>query len=56
MQYEMYLDKIVFSKYEKYTKTVKSSTKREIALLSMQKSKLYVDLIAWLKTQSIWNE
>jgi len=56
MQNEMYLDKIVFSKYEKYTKTVKSSTNLEIAVLNMQKSKLYVDLIAWLKTQSIWND
>ncbi|MEK0350856.1 MAG: hypothetical protein QQN60_06505 [Nitrosopumilus sp.] len=56
MQNEMYLDKIVFSKYEKYTKTVKSSTNLEIAVLNMQKSKLYVDLIAWLKTQSVWNE
>jgi hypothetical protein len=56
MQNEMYLDKIVFSKYEKYTKTVKSSTNLEIGVLNMQKSKLYVDLIAWLKTQSIWNE
>ncbi len=52
----MYLDKIVFTKYEKYTKTVKSSTNLEIAALSMQKSKLYVDLIAWLKKQPVWDE
>ncbi len=56
MQNEMYLDKIIFAKYEKYTKTVKSSTNLEIGVLNMQKSKLYVDLIAWLKTQSVWNE
>ncbi len=56
MQNEMYLDKIIFAKYEKYTKTVKSSTNLEIGVLNMQKSKLYKDLIAWLKTQSIWNE
>ncbi len=56
MQNEMYLDKIIFAKYEKYTKTVKSSTNLEIGVLNMQKSKLYKDLIAWLKTQSVWNE
>lgn len=53
---EMYLDRIVFAKYEKYTKTAKSSTNLEIGVLNMQKSKLYTDLIAWLKTQPIWNE
>ena len=56
MQNEMYLDKIIFAKYEKYTKTVKSSTNLEIGVLNMQKSQLYIDLIAWLKTQSIWNK
>ena len=56
MQNEMYLDKIIFAKYEKYTKTVKSTTNLEIAVLNMQNSQLYIDLIAWLKTQSIWNE
>jgi len=56
MQNEMYLDKIIFAKYEKYTKTVKSSTNLEIGVLNMQRSKLYKDLIAWLKTQPIWNE
>lgn len=56
MQNEMYLDKIIFAKYERYTKTVKSSTNLEIGVLNMQRSKLYKDLIAWLKTQPIWNE
>ncbi len=56
MQNEMYLDKIIFAKYERYTKTVKSSTNLEIGVLNMEKSKLYKDLIAWLKTQSVWNE
>ena len=56
MQNEMLLDKILFAVYEKYTKTVKSSTNLEIGVLNMQKSKLYQDLIAWLKIQPIWNE
>ncbi len=56
MQNEMFLDKIIFAVYDKYTKTVKSSTNLEIGVLNMQKSNLYRDLIAWLKTQSIWNE
>ncbi len=56
MENEMYLDKIIFAKYEKYTKTVKSSINLEIGVLNMQKSKLYQELIQWLKQQSIWNE
>lgn len=56
MQNEMYLDKIIFAIYEKYSKTVKSSTNLEIGVLNMQKSKLYKDLIKWLKLQSIWND
>jgi hypothetical protein len=56
MQDQMYLDKIIFAVYEKYSKTVKSSTNLEIGVLNMQKSKLYKDLIKWLKVQSIWNE
>jgi hypothetical protein len=47
MQNEMFLDKIIFAVYEKYTKTVKSSTNLEIGVLNMQKSHLYRDLIAW---------
>ncbi len=56
MQNEMYLDKIIFAVYEKHTKTVKSSTNLEIGVLNMQKSKLYKDLVTWLKTQAIWKE
>ena len=56
MQNEMYLDKIIFAKYEKYTKTVKSSTNLEIGILNMQKSKLYKDMIGWLKMQPIWDD
>ncbi len=41
---------------EKHTKTVKSSTNLEVGVLNMQKSKLYRDLISWLKTQPIWDE
>ena len=52
----MFLDKIIFAVHKNYTKTVKSSTNLEIRVLSMQKSKLYQDLITWLKTQAIWNE
>ena len=56
MQNEMYLDKIIFARYENYTKTVKSSTNLEIGVLNMGKSNLYKELIRWLKTQPIWNE
>ena len=56
MNNEMFLDKVIFAVYDNYSKTVKSSTNLEIGVLNMQKSKLYIDLIKWLKTQSIWTE
>lgn len=56
IQGETYLDKIVFTKYEKYTKTVKLSNNLEINVLNVQKSHLFRDLISWLKKQPIWNE
>lgn len=56
IQGETYLDKIIFAKYENYTKTAKLSTNIEINILNVQKSHLYQDLVKWLKTQSVWNE
>jgi len=56
MNNEMFLDKVIFAKYENYSKTVKSSTNLEIGVLNMQKSSLYTDLIKWLKTQPIWSD
>lgn len=53
---QTYLDKIVFSKYENFSKTIKSSNNLEIAVINVHKSKLYRDLIKWLKSQPIWNE
>jgi hypothetical protein len=51
-----YVDKIIFAKYENHTRTVKSSTNLEIGILNVEKSRLYKDLIAWLKEQPIWND
>jgi len=56
IQGETYLDKIIFAKYETYTKTAKLSTNLEINVLNVQKSQLYRELVAWLKKQPIWNE
>ncbi|QUC65478.1 hypothetical protein NsoK4_04340 [Nitrosopumilus sp. K4] len=56
IQGETYLDKIIFAKYEDYTKTIKSSTNLEINILNVQKSQLYRDLIKWLKQQPIWKD
>jgi hypothetical protein len=56
IQGQTYLDKVIFAKYENYTKTAKLSTNMEINVLNVQKSHLYTDLISWLKKQPIWNE
>jgi len=56
MNNEMFLDKIIFTVYENYSKTAKSSTNLEIGVLNMQTSNLYTDLIKWLKIQPIWTD
>ncbi|MGQ0606489.1 MAG: hypothetical protein ACT4OD_06020 [Candidatus Nitrosotenuis sp.] len=56
IQGETYLERIVFTKYDKYTKTVKSSTNVAINIINVQSSNLYRDLISWLKKQPVWNE
>jgi hypothetical protein len=53
---ETYLDKIMFTKYDKYTKTAKSSTNVEVNVLNVEKSSTYRDLTAWLKKQPSWEK
>ena len=48
---ETYVDKIIFTKHEEFSKTIKSSTNLEIGALNVQKSGLYRDLVAWLRRQ-----
>lgn len=54
MQDEMYLDKIVFCRCDRYSRTVKSSTNLEIGVLDMSGSRLYREMVAWLKTLPAW--
>ena len=56
IQGQTYLDKVIFAKYEHYTKTARFSTNIEINVLNVQESRLSRDLISWLKKQPIWNE
>jgi len=56
IQGETYLDRIMFTKYEKYTKTVKSSENIVINILNVQTSGIYRDLVSWLKQQPIWKD
>ena len=53
---ETYVDKIIFTGHEKFSRTVKSSTNLEIVVLNVQKSRLYRDLTSWIKKQPIWGE
>ena len=56
MQGETYLDRVIFCRYEKYTKTAKSSTNVEVNVVNVQTSRLYNDLILWLKKQPVWEQ
>lgn len=53
---ETYVDKVVFARHENFSKTIKSSTNLEIGVINVQKSRLYRDLVAWLRGQPVWNE
>lgn len=54
MEGKTYIEKIVFAKLDTYSKTIKSSTNMEISVLNVQQSKLYAELVAWIKKQPIW--
>ncbi len=56
MQDEMYLDRIMFTKYDNYSKTAKSANNLEIGILNVQNSPIYRQLVAWLRSQTAWNE
>lgn len=53
---ETYLDKIMFTRYDKYTKTARSTTNVVINVVNVHRSRLYQELTSWLKNQSEWNE
>lgn len=50
-----YLEKIVFAKYPKYTKTVKSTMNYEMPVVSIQGSTVHNEMITWLKTTPAWD-
>ncbi len=56
MEGKTYLDKLVFARHDGYTETIKSSTNMEVNVINVRKSRLYRDLISWLKRQPIWDE
>lgn len=50
-----YIDRLIFTKYPGFSRTVKSTTNYEIPVVNVQNSNLFVKLISWLKTQPFWN-
>ena len=54
IQDEMYIDRILFTRSQKYSKTARSSNNLEIGVINVEKSAIYRDMIHWLKTQDAW--
>ncbi|MYB47497.1 MAG: hypothetical protein F4X71_07205 [Cenarchaeum sp. SB0662_bin_33] len=53
---DAYLDRIIFTKYPEFSRTVKSSTNFEIPVVNVQKSRLFAELVQWIKSQPFWND
>lgn len=51
-----YVDRLIFTKYPEFSRTVKSSTNFEIAVVNVQNSRLFSKLIHWIKSQPFWND
>lgn len=51
-----YIDKVIFAKYPKFTRTVKSAANFEIPAVNVSRSRLYSKLISWLKTHPAWQD
>ena len=54
MSGETYVDRIVFAKHPKFTRTVKSSTNLEIGVVNVEGSGTYRAMVSWLKGQPAW--
>ena len=52
----VYMEKVIFAKHEKVSKTIKSATNFEIPVVNVQNSSMYKKLIEWIKCQSIWDD
>lgn len=51
-----YIEKVVFAKHPKFTRTVKSAANFEIPAVNVGRSKLYAGLISWLKDHPTWRD
>ena len=51
-----YLDKVVFTKYASFSRTIKSATNFEIPVVNVRRSGLYSELVKWLKGLPVWED
>lgn len=51
-----YLDRLIFTKHPRFSRTVKSTTNFEIPVVNVQNSNFFGKLIRWIKSQPFWND
>ena len=51
----MYMERIIFAQHAEFSRTVKSTDNFEIPVVNVETSKLYSDIVQWLKTLPVWN-
>lgn len=51
-----YVDRLIFTKYTEFSRTVKSTTNFEIPVVNVQNSNFFDKLIRWIKSQPFWND
>ncbi|CAI9831330.1 conserved hypothetical protein [Nitrosopumilaceae archaeon] len=51
---EMYLDRVVFARCERFARTVRSSGNLEIGVINMEGSAACRELAAWIKSRPAW--
>lgn len=52
----IYVDRLIFTKYPEFSRTVKSTDNFEIPVVNVQNSRMFGELIHWLKNQPFWND
>ena len=52
----VYIEKMLFTKYPVFSRTARSAINYEIPVVNMQNSKLFGELVKWLKGQPFWND
>lgn len=52
---QMYIERVIFTRYNDYSETVKSTRNMSIVALDVRSNDTCRELVAWIKSQKVWD-